>query len=520
MAATVAAASVLFSSCINDDGIPYPDIKANFKTFVVEHQERAAAIDSVRRHVTVYLNDSADIEQVKVMSYTFSRSDASLVNPEALSKPIDLADTFSVELKVYREYLWTISAVQTVNRLFAVENQVGASVIDVANHTVAAVVSSNQPLNAVKVTEIKLAGATAVMSPDLSGQTVDFTNPVKVAVTEHGESEEWTITVTRTESPVEITAVDAWTGVAWVYASALAGENVTFKYRKLGTLAWTDVDAADVTTEGATYIGRINGLEANTDYETSAFIGDGGCEPVSFTTGAAAKLPNSDFTDWWLDDKVWCPWTKGEESFWETGNKGASTLGQSNVLPIENATSPTGYKGVSLQTKFVGVSVLGKLAAGSVFSGRFVKVDGTNGILAFGRPFTERPTRLRARLKYKTAPISDAIKQFDYMKGQPDTCSVWVALSDRTETYEIRTRPEVRQLFDPEDPSVIAYGVFNSGSDINDYVDIDIPFNYRSTSRVPKQIIVVGSASKYGDYFTGGRGAVLDIESFELLYDY
>lgn len=33
-------------------------------------------------------------------------------------------------------------------------------------------------------------------------------------------------------------------------------------------------------------------------------------------------------------------------------------------------------------------------AAGNVFVGKFLKIDGTDGILRFGRPFTSRPSKL------------------------------------------------------------------------------------------------------------------------------
>jgi hypothetical protein len=37
---------------------------------------------------------------------------------------------------------------------------------------------------------------------------------------------------------------------------------------------------------------------------------------------------------------------------------------------------------------------------------------------------------------------------------------------------------------------------------------------------VPTYLIVVCSASKYGDYFTGGAGSVLYVDDFSLEYDY
>ena len=94
------------------------------------------------------------------------------------------------------------------------------------------------------------------------------------------------------------------------------------------------------------------------------------------------------------------------------------------------------------------------------------------------------------------------------------------ALTDWDSQYEIRTRPENRQLFSRDLEGVIAYGQFQSGSSIDDYIDVEIPLDYNATDRIPTYILVTASASKYGDYFTGGRGAVLYIESYELLYDY
>ncbi|MDE7471164.1 MAG: PCMD domain-containing protein, partial [Paramuribaculum sp.] len=44
--------------------------------------------------------------------------------------------------------------------------------------------------------------------------------------------------------------------------------------------------------------------------------------------------------------------------------------------------------------------------------------------------------------------------------------------------------------------------------------------DYRSTSRVPNYIMIVASASKYGDFFTGGAGSTLLVKKLELIYDY
>ena len=149
-----------------------------------------------------------------------------------------------------------------------------------------------------------------------------------------------------------------------------------------------------------------------------------------------------------------------------------------------------------------------------------MRTDGTNGVLSFGRAFTERPTRVRGYLKYTTAPISHAINEYKPLIGQPDTCIVWCALIDAAEPFEIRTNPSNRQLFNPDAEDVIAYGKIEYGENVASYSPFEFKLNYKSTSRVPKYILLTASASKYGDYFTGGAGSTLWLDDIELLYDY
>ena len=75
-------------------------------------------------------------------------------------------------------------------------------------------------------------------------------------------------------------------------------------------------------------------------------------------------------------------------------------------------------------------------------------------------------------------------------------------------------------MFDKNDPHVIAYAEISSGESVPEYTPFTLELEYRDTSRIPSYIIVVASASKYGDYFTGGDGSVLFIDDFSLEYDY
>ncbi|MDE6218664.1 MAG: PCMD domain-containing protein, partial [Muribaculaceae bacterium] len=163
---------------------------------------------------------------------------------------------------------------------------------------------------------------------------------------------------------------------------------------------------------------------------------------------------------------------------------------------------------------------IGKLADGSIYTGRFAQVDGTNGILDFGRPWTLRPTRLRGYYKYKTAPINYTSAEFEHLRNTPDVCSIYIAMTDWTAPFQIRTNPRNRQLFDPESPAVIAYGSLERNSDTDGWQEFTIELKYKSTSRLPRYIQITCAASKYGDYFTGGTGACLLVDQFSLEYDY
>lgn len=508
--------AAMLIGCIEND-IPYARIQPNFTSITAQYQLQVASIDTVNRKVTLFLNDSADIKNVNITSYTLTEG-ASIVEPQ-ITGGIDLSQSLNVTVKLYQEYTWTISASQNIDRYFTIANQVGVSSIDVAARRVIAYVAESVDLTQVKVQSIKLGSSQSAISPSLENTSVDFSSPVKVAVSDYGRTEEWTIYVEPTASAVTTERVDAWTQVAWVYGVAEVGKDNGVEYRLATDSEWTKVPASWITHDGGNFTARIIHLEPNTAYVARTYSDDDRGEEVEFTTGSIVQVPNSSFDDWWKNDKVWNPWAQGGTSYWDTGNKGATTLGQSNSVPSTETVSGSGYAAM-LETKFVGIGAVGKLAAGNLFSGIYVKTDGTNGILSFGREFTQRPTSLKGYLKYNCATISHSNSAMTHLKGQPDTCIVWVALADWDTPFEIRTNPSNRQLFDENDPHVIAYGKVQYGETVPEYTPFEVVLNYRDTKRVPHYIVIVASASKYGDYFTGGDGSVLLVDDFTLNYDY
>ncbi|MDE6825693.1 MAG: hypothetical protein K2J18_02910, partial [Paramuribaculum sp.] len=175
------------NSCLNDDDIPYPRIRANILEMEVDGQSRETIIDTIAGTVTIFLNDSADISALKLKKFVVTKN-ATVIDTTLLCRPLDLADTMHLTLHIYQDWPWAIAARQEIVRTFSIAGQIGPAEIDPQTHTVKAYVSKKQDLSSVTVNAIKLGGATATIVPDLVGKQVDFTQPVKVEVNEFGRT--------------------------------------------------------------------------------------------------------------------------------------------------------------------------------------------------------------------------------------------------------------------------------------------------------------------------------------------
>ncbi|MDE6196736.1 MAG: PCMD domain-containing protein [Muribaculaceae bacterium] len=509
----VLLAALTLGSCIHNN-IPYPRIQANFVTLEFQDQSGSTAIDTVTRTATVTLPEEADIYNVLVTGYSLSPGAELVGNPFA--DALDLSQPCMVDLRLYQDWQWKIVARQDIDRYFEVEGQMGETTIDVATRRVIVYVGAAEDLTEIKVVRAKLGPAGSEMTPALAeGSTFDATKPLKVTVENYDRAEEWTVYVEVIAELATTESADGWTRVAWVYGKAEATGESGVEYRVAGAEEWLRVPAADVTNTNGSIKACIKHLSPQTSYETRVYSGDDYGKTLTFKTGAEVELPNGNFENWWLDGKVWCPWTEGEAPFWGTGNPGAAMGGSSITVPTDDTPTGTG-KAAKLETK----NVLIKLAAGNIFTGDYVRTEGTNGVLSFGREFVERPVGLRGQFKYKCTPINKTSSEFSDMNGKPDTAIVWMALIDSPSPIEIRTNPANRNLFDENASYVVAYGKVQWAKDVEQYQQFKVDLDYRSTSRVPRYIIVCASASKYGDYFTGGVGSTLWIADFELEYDY
>lgn len=510
-----------FSSCIHND-LPYPTITQTITSLAVEGQSRDAYIDSLGLRATVYLEETTDIQNVKFTKFTVSYEGQPDMN--LLEGTYNLQDPIFLSITRFQTYIWEINAVQNIERYFTIDGQVGESVIDPAACRVIVYIPENISLSNLKIESMKL-GPTGITSytPNVTSGYIDLTQPFRLEVTYHNRTEYWTIYAEHVEQVVGTDEVVAGSEVIWVYGSCPSDIIGEIQYRKSTINTWTTLPAAEVTQNQGTFFGCISHLEPLTTYVIRTVAGNDVGNEVTVTTDGTMDLPDGSFDQWWLKDgKIWCPWNEGGTPYWDTGNTGAATLGQSNVVPTEHTVSGTGLA-AELNTKFVGLFGLGKLGAGSIYTGSFAKVDGTNGILDFGRQFDLRPTKLRGYYQYKTADIDYASKSnpdLQYLIGRPDTCHIYIALTDWTAPYQIRTNPNNRQLFDKDADYIIAYGELLYSGTMDEYAPFEIVLEYKDLLTRPTYLQITCAASKYGDFFTGANGATLYVDEFSLHYDY
>lgn len=558
------------ASCDVKDDIPYPIVHGQITEFEVEGQcgpdgstSFSTAIDKDARSITLYVNDTVDLSCIRITKIGLAGTtynpdvdyeevpsiipdSASCINfslfpKHGFSQPLDGQDTrmnfsHSVKFKVhtYQDYEWTVHVSQVVNREIEVSNQIGEAIIDAHSLNAIIYVNRNQSLKSLKVTKFTLGGEHGIVSPDPTKvSTYDF-NEVRqfVVKTGWGETQIWRVAVHHTDAQVQTTAK----AFARNYNVTISGEKPNgtmpvIEYRQAGETTWTSVSQDDIKASSTTYSATIEGLMPSTKYQYQVSAGTSSVDMQEFLTLPLEQLPNSGFDDWSTDPgnaKLYCPWAEGGSSFWDTGNRGATTVGNSNSMPSEDTKNGNGMSAY-LESKYIVI----KFAAGNIFTGTYLKTDGTNGVLGFGRPFTAFPTKLSFDYKYKSMPIDrvDRNSNLSHLKGRPDSCNVYVALwhveEDQYEDFQgekypliIRTKPGIEQnLFSINDPRVIAYGQFTQGQTIDSWTSEVINIDYKNTELQPTHILIVASSSKYGDFFTGGVGSTLQLDNLKLIYE-
>lgn len=325
---------------------------------------------------------------------------------------------------------------------------------------------------------------------------------------------------------VEINVDDVYTSRATIYGTILKSglTGLQFRYRQQGTTDWITVDA---TVSGSTMSANIEGLSAKTTYEYQA-ICDGYtiADVLTFTTEAKLQLENNSFEEWNTSSKAYLVCTSEETMYWDSGNHGSSTLNKNVTVPSTTYVNDGTYS-IDLKSQFVGIGSLGKFAAGNVFVGKYIRTDGTDGVIGWGRPFSSRPKSLTGYVKYSPVTINNNSGAVDGATGM-DKGHIFIALWDDSkmtdstsgESWPVIVNTKTQQLFDPSSEHVIAYGelVLTEATSAEGLQQFEIVLDYRSNKK-PSAIIVTCSASKYGDYFCGGSGSEMWLDNFQLNYE-
>lgn len=505
---------MMTEGCLEND-IPYPRIQAQILSIDAVGLVQTPTIDNESQCVSLVFADTVNLKKVRITDVRLTEdaiSSPSIVGIQDLSSPME------VVLSIYQEYTWKITATQNIEREFTVNGQVGSALIEVVNKRARVFVSEHTDLSHIEITSLVLGPAGITTYSPAVEELQDFSNgPRDITVKYHDITENWTLYVVPTTSNVTLTSVDAWTRVAWLYGSGLEQNDNRFEIREAAEEEWTEVPDEYMISRGSSFSARILHLKPNTTYVARAYITGEVSNEIEFTTEPEVELPNGGFNEWWLDGKIWQPWSEGGTPWWDTGNRGAATLGECNSIPTNDAVEG---KAAMLQTKFVGIAGIGKLAAGNIFAGEFGGVEGTNGIIYLGQPFIYRPTKLKGYYKYTGGTIDYANDVYKDLKGKADSLFIYIALGDWDSRVEIRTNPNNRKTFDVNDSHIIAYNQLVSAESVSEYKPFELEFKYRSTSRIPKYLIVTATSSKYGDDFTGSTSSVLYLDQFSLEYDY
>lgn len=327
--------------------------------------------------------------------------------------------------------------------------------------------------------------------------------------------------------PVEskISSVNAWARFAvlkgeWVTASK--PEGLRFQYSAAGSGVWTDISAGLRFDESSrNYSADVYGLEPGQRYlfrsVTDADIANDKEFPeISVTTDAnVPTVPYMDFDNWCKSGDAWMPNPSDAATVWDTANPGTASLGTVPTTP-ESSDVVSG-QAVRMESTTAGMPSINKFAAGNIYLGQFNKVEGTTGAsLKWGYRFNGRPIALRGYYKYKPVNIDYAESPMTHLKGTPDWGSIRIFLCNWSQQFLLNTA--TGNFLQEDDPSVIASAGLYFNTTNSSYVHFTLPVHYND-DRTPTFIEIACAASRYGDYFTGGKGSVLLIDEFELVYD-
>lgn len=362
------------------------------------------------------------------------------------------------------------------------------------------------------------------------------------------------------EGAYAMTVNDAWTAKATLkaYVNNSAATDVKIYYREAAPAVteWAAVNATHLSDN--IYTASLTGVSGRRTYEY--YLSYGAAQrgtSATFRTGGV-EIPRGGL-EVWSGSLPMCPseYTgKNQSLTWDTGNHG-SEMANTNVTVKSTdvrAGSPGQYSAYLTSVK-ASVMGIGKFAAGNIFYGRFVALDGTNGILQFGQPFTfdYKPKKLVVWYKGNVGTVNHSGGGLS--EGDSDKAHIFVWFYDNTHSalagtagrYQVNTKN--KSTFTSADgkyvnagdsnstshnagdrvEGLIAYGYWNrtqsttqyNGENVsisyNGWTKLEIPLVYLSDKR-PNALVISCASSAYGDYFAGSTSSTMYVDDFDFAY--
>lgn len=569
--AIILFSALALASCIEND-FPKPTVDLYIASLEVEGASGDIVIDRSTYTATIPLAEETNIEAVQFKSISYGSDVVTNVgynvdnskievSKDLNGKVVNMSEPEIIYLSYFQTYEWKIVATQTINRLWVVDGQIGATEWDLDGHRAIVKRRNDYPLDNVKTTELRFGPRPTYSYPEIADVPTNFDNEKcsrNVTVEAHGHSTIWELVVVPTEPSLTFSNVAAGANVVWVKAIDIEGSKIEFVYRKKGTEEWTKIDEQWYATDTENPYNRkeagyvkavIRGLEPNTDYEVSGYT-DGKLSeeaPKAVRTSENYQVPNSDMEQWskYTNDQsklpsgesgpCWYPFSSVQEMFWATGNPGGTSLGEkfnltypayksdsAENVPAESTGEVSAYMGSQ--------NVLGmKFAAGNLFVGHYGETLGTNATVYFGRPINKdiKPVALRFKIKYYRGNINNIGDQnLAHKAGQKDLAKVFICLTEWSEPHCVYSA-DPTTFFDPRTAEgVLGLGYFDTDNNPELMVEkseewhtMTLPIEYTKPEVVPSQLVLTFTCSGYGDYFTGSDSSWMYVDDIELLYD-
>lgn len=367
---------------------------------------------------------------------------------------------------------------------------------------------------------------------------------IHVSVDDATKTYTYTIGVPVTATNTLIASANAWSSFAYLtgevpsFTDIFDQSKLEFQYKTVEADEWIKV-LTEITVEekDKKFSTKLTGLTPSTAYQYRLYYNDGSekgltSETVDFTTETQTPLPNGNLDSWYKSGKTWYAVSENDYnasgSFWDSSNPGTTT--GAGVLVNKNPTQgnattvhTSGGQSAELKSQYASALGIGKFAAASLYTGKFNSLVGTNGAkIDFGQPFVSRPTALHGWFHYNSGKI-------DYRgnntpeglgeKGSDDLCSIYIALSKKQKQVN---NTDTSTFLDLEnDTDIIAYGRLDDTEAVttNGWKEFTLNFKYKTLEPLDTYyLIIVFSASKYGDYFTGSTSSVMYVDDLELIY--